>query len=77
MGASPREVCAAADAIFITVTNPEALEFIFEGPDGLLAGLSLGKVLMCTVSPTASQALATKVREKGSDMLDARCPVAS
>jgi len=39
----------------------------------LLAGLSAGKLLvdMSTVGPTASRALAAKVREKGADMVDA------
>jgi 3-hydroxyisobutyrate dehydrogenase-like beta-hydroxyacid dehydrogenase len=70
---SPRAVCAAADVTFSMVTNSSALAGIAEGPDGMLAGLSTGKYLvdMSTVSPAASRALATKVREKGADMVDA------
>ena len=43
------------------------------GPDGLLAGLGTGKVIidMSTVSPAVSRAVAAKVREKGADMVDA------
>ena len=54
------------------VTNVAALEAIAAGPDGILAGLSQGKVLvdMSTVSPGASRGLAARVREKGADMLD-------
>jgi 3-hydroxyisobutyrate dehydrogenase-like beta-hydroxyacid dehydrogenase len=70
---SPREVCEKADAIFVMVTNSAALEAVAEGPNGLLAGLSAGKVLidMSTVSPAVSRALAARVREKGADMVDA------
>ena len=70
---SPRAVCAAADVTLSMVTNSAALEQVFEGPDGMLAGLSAGKVLvdMSTVSPAVSRALAARVREKGADMVDA------
>ncbi len=66
---SPRAVCATADVTFVMVTNSAALRSI---ADGLLAGLSAGKILvdMSTVSPEVSRALASKVREKGADMLD-------
>ncbi len=69
---SPRAVSAAADVTLVMVTNARALEAIADGPDGLLAGLSKGKILidMSTVSPAASRALASKVREKGADMVD-------
>lgn len=70
---SPLAVCAAADVALSMVTNSAALEQVFEGPDGMLAGLSAGKVLvdMSTVSPAVSRALAARVREKGADMVDA------
>src|SRR6478736_8297972 len=70
---SPRAVCAAADVTLSMVTNSAALEQVFEGPDGMLAGLGAGKVLvdMSTVSPAVSRALAARVREKGADMADA------
>jgi 3-hydroxyisobutyrate dehydrogenase-like beta-hydroxyacid dehydrogenase len=69
---SPRDVAAAVEVIFSMVTNAPALESIADGPDGLLSGISKGKILvdMSTVSPAASRALAAKVREKGADMLD-------
>jgi len=69
---SPRAVSAAADVTFAMVTNSAALAAITDGPDGLLAGLSKGKTFidMSTVSPTVSRALATRVREKGADMVD-------
>jgi len=70
---SPRAVAAAADVTFSMVTNSAALQAIAEGPDGVLAGLTPGKVFidMSTVSPSFSRAIAEKVRGKGADMLDA------
>ncbi|MFZ0633919.1 MAG: NAD(P)-dependent oxidoreductase [Candidatus Acidiferrales bacterium] len=70
---SPRAVTEAADVIFTMVTNASALDAIANGPDGVLAGLRSGKILvdMSTVSPAGSRALAAKVREKGADMVDA------
>jgi 3-hydroxyisobutyrate dehydrogenase-like beta-hydroxyacid dehydrogenase len=70
---SPREVAAASDFTFSMVTNSSALEMIVEGPDGIVAGLAPGKVLidMSTVSPEFSRSVAAKVRAKGADMVDA------
>src|ERR1700691_5744560 len=69
---SPRAVATAADVTFAMVTNSAAITSITEGPDGILAGLSAGKIFIdiSTVSPTVSRALAAKVREKGADMVD-------
>jgi 3-hydroxyisobutyrate dehydrogenase-like beta-hydroxyacid dehydrogenase len=70
---SPRAVSAAADVTLMMVTNTEAVKSVVDGPDGLLAGLSAGKFLidMSTVSPSASRALASRIREEGADMVDA------
>ena len=72
-GETPRAVAAAADIIISMVTNTQALEAITSGPEGVLAGLSGGKIYidMSTVSPTASRAVAEQVKAKGSEMLDA------
>jgi 3-hydroxyisobutyrate dehydrogenase-like beta-hydroxyacid dehydrogenase len=72
-GETPRAVAAAADIIMSMVTNTQALESITSGPDGILAGLSTGKIYidMSTVSPAASRAVAEHVKAKGSEMLDA------
>src|SRR6202167_3532423 len=69
---SPRAVARASDFTFAMVTNSAAIEAVAEGSDGILAGLSAGKIFidMSTVSPTVSRALAAKVREKGADMVD-------
>jgi 3-hydroxyisobutyrate dehydrogenase-like beta-hydroxyacid dehydrogenase len=70
---TPREAAEASDATFVMVTNSAALEAVANGPNGLLAGLGAGKLLidMSTVSPAVSCALAARVRAQGSDMVDA------
>ena len=71
--ASPREVAAASDFTFSMVTNSHALQAIVEGADGIVAGLTPGKLYVdiSTVSPEVSRAVAQKVRAKGADMVDA------
>jgi 3-hydroxyisobutyrate dehydrogenase-like beta-hydroxyacid dehydrogenase len=70
---SPREVAEASQVVFCMVTNTQALEHVVLGPDGILAGLGPGKILvdMSTVSPAASRTIAAKVRAKGAQMVDA------
>jgi 3-hydroxyisobutyrate dehydrogenase len=70
---TPRAVAQSADVIFTMVTNASVLQSIAEGPDGILAGLGPGKLLvdMTTGSPAKCRELAAKVRGKGADMVDA------
>jgi len=70
---SPRAVSAAAEVTFVMVTNSAALEAVANGPDGFVAGLAPGKVVvdMSTVSPATSRTIAAKVRERGARMADA------
>ncbi|MDP8990996.1 MAG: NAD(P)-dependent oxidoreductase [Acidobacteriota bacterium] len=72
-GDTPAAVCAASDFVLSMVTNSGALTEIAEGPNGVLAGIGAGKVWIdiSTVSPALARTLAAKVREKGSDMVDA------
>jgi len=69
---SPRAVAADSDYVFAMVTNAAATQAIAEGPDGLLAGLTAGKIFidMSTIGPGVSRALAAKVRDLGADMVD-------
>ena len=71
-GNSPRAVVEAADVTFCMVTDSAALGAVAHGPDGILAGLAVGKLFvdMSTVSPAFSREIAAKVREKGADMVD-------
>ena len=71
-GDSPRAVATAADVTLSMVTNSAALAAIVDGPDGILAALAPGKILvdMSTVSPAYSREVAAKIRAKGADMVD-------
>lgn len=70
---SPRAVAEAADVTFSMVTNTEAVKAITQGPDGIVAGLTPGKIYvdMSTMSPNYSRELAAQVAERGASMLDA------
>lgn len=70
---SPRDVASATDIIFSMVTNTQAVEAITQGEDGILAGLTPGKIYvdMSTMSPKYSQDLAQQVKGLGAHMLDA------
>jgi 3-hydroxyisobutyrate dehydrogenase-like beta-hydroxyacid dehydrogenase len=70
---TPREVAAAAQVTFSSVTDDAAVEAITSGPDGILAGLTPGKVYvdMSTIGPETSRQVAARVRALGADMLDA------
>ncbi len=72
-GDSPRAVAQAAEVTITMVTNTEALQAVTSGADGILAGLTAGKIYidMSTVSPAASRELAKQVQAKGAQMLDA------
>jgi 3-hydroxyisobutyrate dehydrogenase-like beta-hydroxyacid dehydrogenase len=69
---TPCAVVQEADFTFSMVTNTAALGAVMNGSDGMLAGVTSGKILvdMSTVSPAFSRELAAKVREKGGDMVD-------
>ena len=70
---SPRAVVEAADVIFSMVTNSAALSAVMNGPDGMIAGAGPAKLFVdiSTVSPAVSRDFAAKLREKGSDLMDA------
>src|SRR5438270_11432923 len=70
---TPRQVAKAADVIFSMVTNTAALQDCTSGENGILAGLSKGKIYidMSTVSPAKSREIAAQVAEAGAHMLDA------
>lgn len=70
---SPRAVAEAADVVFSMIANNTALRAVNEGENGIVAGLSAGKIYveMSTVSPAAIRELAKQVEAKGAEMLDA------
>jgi len=69
---TPRAVVDASDITLSMVTNSAALAAVMNGPEGMLAGVKPGKILvdMSTVGPAISREMAEKVREKGGDLVD-------
>lgn len=70
---SPRAAAASSDVVFSMIANNSALRAVTEGNDGIVAGLSAGKIYveMSTVSPAAIRELAKQAEAKGAEMLDA------
>jgi len=70
---SPRAAAMAGDMVFSMVANTEALRAVTAGAEGILAGLSAGKIYidMSTVSPAVIRSTAKLVEAKGAQMLDA------
>jgi 3-hydroxyisobutyrate dehydrogenase-like beta-hydroxyacid dehydrogenase len=70
---TPREVAQVADITFSMVSDTAALASVADGPDGILAGLSDGKLYvdMSTVSPRLTRELADRASAAGARMLDA------
>ena len=71
--ASPRQVAEQAEAVFTMVTDDHALDAVTGGPNGILAGMRSGSVLieMSTVSPAVVQRIATEIGARGGALLDA------
>jgi len=70
---TPRAVAGSSDVVFSMIANNTALRAVTEGNDGIVAGLSAGKIYveMSTVSPAAIRELARRVEAEAADMLDA------
>jgi 3-hydroxyisobutyrate dehydrogenase-like beta-hydroxyacid dehydrogenase len=70
---SPRAVMEACDVVISMVTDDKALEAITGGPDGLVAAMKPGKVLidMSTVGAVTIRALDERVRATGGVLIDA------
>jgi 3-hydroxyisobutyrate dehydrogenase len=75
VAASPSAVAAASEAIITILTNGAAIDAVYGGPSGLLAGDAKDKLFieMSTVPPGVETALAPKVRSKGGVFVE--CPV--
>ena len=71
---TPREVAEKADIVMTSLPNDDVVVAVATGPDGILAGLSDGKIWtdLSTISPSASRGLAARVRDdgRGAQMLD-------
>jgi 3-hydroxyisobutyrate dehydrogenase len=73
---SPREMARAADVVLTSLADPAAVEAVYFGEEGLLAGDRTGTILadLSTVSPALSRRIAAAAAERGAAFLDA--PVA-
>jgi 3-hydroxyisobutyrate dehydrogenase-like beta-hydroxyacid dehydrogenase len=70
---TPRAVAETVDIIFTSLPDDTVLELVASGQDGILAGITAGKIWvdMSTVSPRASREVAERVHARGATMLDA------
>ena len=72
---SPAELAGKVDVVITIITDAAAIDAVYSGPSGLLAGDVKGKLFieMSTVRPEAEVVLAAKVRAKGAAFVE--CPV--
>jgi 2-hydroxy-3-oxopropionate reductase len=72
-GGSPRGVAQKAEIILTCLPDSPDVQSVMEGPNGVLAGISPGKVIvdMSTISPMIARDLAAKAEKLGAEMLDA------
>jgi len=70
---NPREVAENSEVVITMVTSSPHVEKIMFGPDGVLAGLKKGNIIidMSTIDPIVTHKVATSAAEKGIDMMDA------
>jgi 3-hydroxyisobutyrate dehydrogenase len=75
VAAAPAELAAKSEAIITILTDAAAIDAVYHGPSGLLAGEVTGKLFidMSTVQPKTTMALAERVRSRGAAFVE--CPV--
>lgn len=72
---SPQEMARSVDYLITCLPSPAACSAVMEGPDGVIAGLSEGKIWaeMSTTDATEVRRIAQLVEAKGASAID--CPV--
>ncbi len=72
---NPAALTSAVDTVITILTDAAAIDEVYSGPAGLLAGAVAGKLFieMSTVRPQVEVALAEKVRASGAAFVE--CPV--
>src|ERR1700719_2170690 len=72
---NPADVARTAQTVITILSDAAAIDAVYGGPAGLLAGDLTGKLFieMSTVAPATETALAEKVRAKGAALVE--CPV--
>ncbi len=75
VAATPAALASGSEMIITILSDGEAIDAVYRGPQGLLAGDCKGKLFieMSTVRPEVERALAADVKAKGARMID--CPV--
>jgi 3-hydroxyisobutyrate dehydrogenase len=75
VAASPVALANTADTVITILTDADAIDAVYGGPEGLLAGDLKGKLFveMSTVPPHLETAMAAKVRAAGAAFVE--CPV--
>src|SRR5712692_3038865 len=70
---TPKDLAANCQVVMACVTNDEAQQDVMFGPDGALAGVHAGSMIidLSTVSPDASRRLYQAAKEQGVPMIDA------
>jgi 2-hydroxy-3-oxopropionate reductase len=71
--ATPAETAQQSDIIITMLPNSPQVKEVVLGQNGVLEGMSAGKVLidMSSIAPLVSREIAAKLEEKGAEMLDA------
>jgi 2-hydroxy-3-oxopropionate reductase len=70
---SPAAVAREADVIFTMVSDTPDVEEVILGPEGIIEGVRPDSIVvdMSTISPSATRAIAERLRKSGVAMLDA------
>jgi 3-hydroxyisobutyrate dehydrogenase-like beta-hydroxyacid dehydrogenase len=73
LAGTPRACAEGRDAVFVCVADEKALEAVLEGPDGVLAGLREGDVLvdMGTSGTRAARSMAERAGKRGAKFVAA------
>lgn len=73
--ATPRDCAAGRDAVFTCVSDERALDAVLDGPDGALAGLRDGDVLvdLSTAGVASARAVGARVAARGARFV--ACPI--
>lgn len=73
--ATPAEVAAQSECVFLCVGDNAMSEQAILGPNGIIEGIKSGSVVAdaSTVSPSVSRRIGKKLAEKGVQFLDAPC----
>jgi 3-hydroxyisobutyrate dehydrogenase-like beta-hydroxyacid dehydrogenase len=68
----PRDAAARGDVVLVSLADDAAVQAVYAGPDGLVAGLRPGQIVLesSTIDPHTVAALEPTVAERGAVLLD-------